>query len=87
MLLIFCQKIPNVYIAKVCKDKKKANNSPYKLFMEFLSLVTHPVDMVHPPGSYILNFMRFGRSAQSQHKIDIGCPTNGSLEHEQFCFS
>ena len=59
MLLIFCKKIPNIYIAKVCKDKKKANNSPYKLFMEFLSVVTHPADMVQPSGSYIPSFMRF----------------------------
>ena len=84
MLLIFCKKIPNIYIAKVCKDKKKANNSPYKLFMGFLSLVTHPADMVDPPGSYILNFMRFNRSAQSQHKINIGCLTKGGYGWPNF---
>ena len=84
MLLIFCKKNPNIYIVKVCKDKMKANNSPYKLFMEFLSMVTHPADMVHPPGSYILNFMRFDRSAQSRHKINIGCLTNKGLDNGHY---
>ena len=59
MLLIFCEKIPNVYIAKVDKDKKKANNRPYKLFGEFLSVVTHLSYFVQPPGSYTPSFKRF----------------------------
>ena len=46
------QKNPNVYIAKVGKDKKKANNRLYKLFGEFLSVVIHLGNFVHPSGSY-----------------------------------
>ena len=64
MLLIFCKKNPDVYIAKVGKDKKNANNSPYELFGEFLRVVIVPAVIVHPPGSYIPNFMRFYRCAQ-----------------------
>ena len=58
MLFIFCKKIPNVYIAKVDKDKKKANNRLYKLFREFLSVVIHMGYFVHPPGSYTPSFNR-----------------------------
>ena len=77
MLLIFCKKIPNVYIAKVDKDKKKANNRPYKLFGEFLSVVTHLGYFVHPPGSYTPSFKRFYRRAQSEPKIHSCRPTKG----------
>ena len=66
MLLIFCRKITNVYIAKVDKDKKKANNRPYKLFGEFLNVVTHLGYFVHPPGPYTPSFKRFYRRAQSE---------------------
>ena len=66
MLLIFCKKIPNVYIAKVDKDKKKANNRPYKLFRKFLSVVTHLGYFVHLQGSYTPSFKRFYRRAQSK---------------------
>ena len=66
MLFIFCKKIPNVYIAKVDKDKKKANNRPYKLFGEFLSVVPLLDYFVHPPGSYTPSFKRFYRRAQSK---------------------
>ena len=64
MLLIFCKKFPNVYIAKVDKDKKKANNRPYKLFGDFLSVVPLPSDMAHLPVAYIPSFIRFCHRAQ-----------------------
>ena len=75
MLLIFCKIFPNVYIAKVDKDKKKANNRPYKLFGEFLSVVPLLGYFVYPPGSYTPSFKRFYRSAQSEPKIDLSCHT------------
>ena len=53
MLLIFCKKIQMFIFPKVDKDKKKANNRLYKLFGEFLSLVTHLGYFVHPPGSFM----------------------------------
>ena len=56
MLLIFFKENPDVYITKVGKDKKKANNSPYKLFGEVLRVVIVSAVMVHPLGSYIPNF-------------------------------
>ena len=59
MLLIFYQKIPNIYIAKVDKDKKEANNRPYRLFKDFFSVVTHLGFFVYPPGSYTPSFKRF----------------------------
>ena len=67
MLLIFCKKIQTAYIAKVGKNKKKDNNSPYKLFGEVLRVVIVPAVMVHPQGSYIPNFMTFCRCAQCFH--------------------
>ena len=68
-------KISNIYIAKVDKDKKKANNRPYKLFGKFLSVVTHLGYFVHPPGTFTPSFKRFYRSAQSETKIDLSCNT------------
>ena len=59
MLLIFCKKNPDLYIPKVGKDKKKANNSPCKLFGEVLRMAIISAVMVHPPGSYLPNFMIF----------------------------
>ena len=54
------QKIPNVYIAKVDKDKKKANNRPYKLLGDFLCVVTHLGYFVHTPGgSMVLHHQPF----------------------------
>ena len=57
MLLIFCKKIQTAYIAKVGKNKKNDNNSPYKLFGEVLRVVIVPAVMVHQPRSYIPNYM------------------------------
>ena len=48
MLLIFSKKIPNVYIAKVSKHEKKANNSPYKPFKVVLRVLRHhSIILVH----------------------------------------
>ena len=64
MLLIFCKKYADVYKGKGGKDKKNATNSPYELFKDFFSVVIVPAVIVHSPGSYIPNFMRFYRCAQ-----------------------
>ena len=83
MLFIFCKKNPDVYITKVDKDKKKANNSPYKLFGEVLRVVIVSAVMVHPLGSYIPNFNRFYCCAQSYPKLASCRPTIRALPHTQ----
>ena len=46
MLLILWKKVSKFYIQKVSKDKKKANNSLYKLFKKFLTLALPPTQLV-----------------------------------------
>ena len=64
MWFIFFKIISKIYIPKVCKDNKKANNSLYKVFGDFLSVVIHPADIAHLPVAYMQSFIRFCHGAQ-----------------------
>ena len=65
----------SVYIVKVSEDNKIGNNKPYKLFVEFLSVVIVPADMVQPSGSCISSFVKFYRCAQSYAYLALCGPT------------
>ena len=53
MVLIFWGKIPKVYIEKVSKYKKKANNILYDLFKEVLRVLLHQTIIVVPSGVFM----------------------------------
>ena len=53
LLLIFCKKNKKVYMAKVSKYKKKANNILYDLFKEVLRVLLHQTIIVVPSGVFM----------------------------------